>query len=300
MATAVSQTTASLTREPDVRPGTELFKARRDLGRLLVYFVLTLGLSMTLMPFLWMIFSSLKTPAEMALIPPTFFPHDPTLDNYLTILYDPQLPLLRFYGNSTFVTVSNVLTNLFTSSLLGYLFAKYEFRGKQALFGFFLLTMMIPSQVTMIPGYLILVKLRLINTLWGLILTGFLNAFGIFMMRQFIETIPNELLDAARIDGASEWQIYTRVVVPQLGPALATLGTLIFMGNWNAYLWPMVVITEKERRTLPIILTWYSNRHGPRPHIQMAATVMVVLPILLVYFFFQRWIVQGITMTGFK
>jgi multiple sugar transport system permease protein len=262
--------------------------------------MLILGLSMTLMPFLWMIFSSLKTPMEMARVPPTFFPEEPTLDNYKTILNDPLLPLLRFYGNSTFVAFSNVFTNLFTSSLLGYLFAKYEFRGKQALFSFFLLTMMIPSQVTMIPGYLILVKLHLVNTLWGLVLTSFLNAFGIFMMRQFIETIPNELLDAARIDGASEWQIYIRVVVPQLGPALATLGTLIFMGNWNSYLWPMVVITEKERRTLPIILTWYSNQHGARPHLQMTATVMVVIPILIVYFFFQRWIVQGITMTGFK
>jgi len=286
--------------EPDARRSTEQFKARRDPGRFLIYFLLMLGLSITLMPFLWMIFSSLKTPTEIARVPPTFFPEDPTLDNYLTILHDPRLPLLRFYGNSTFVAFSNVLTNLFTSSLLGYLLAKYEFRGKKALFSFFLLTMMIPGQVTMIPGYLILVKLHLTNTLWGLVLTSFLNSFGIFMMRQFIETIPDELLDAARIDGASEWQIYARVVAPQLGPALATLGTLIFMGNWNSYLWPMVVITEKERRTLPIILTWYSNQHGPRPHIQMAAAVMVVIPILLVYFFFQRWIVQGITMTGFK
>ena len=199
-----------------------------------------------------------------------------------------------------FVAVSNVLTNLFTSSLLGFLFAKYEFRGKRLFFGYYMITMMIPGQMTMIPGYLILVKLGLVDTLWGLVVPSFMNAFGIFMMRQFIMAIPNELLDAARIDGASEWQIYWRIVLPQLGPALATLGTLTFMSNWNAYLWPMVVITTIERRTLPIILTWYSTQHGARPHIQMAATVMVVIPILIVYFFFQRWIVQGFSMSGLK
>jgi multiple sugar transport system permease protein len=300
MSTIVSRTTAGRSRGPDARRGPGHPRGRQDLERFLIYFVLIVGLSMTLLPFLWMIFASLKTPTEIARIPPTFFPEKPTLENYNTILHDPLLPLLRFYGNSTFVAVANVITNLFTSSLLGYLFAKYEFRGKQAFFGYFMVTMMIPGQMTMIPGYLILVKLGLVNTLWGLVLPGFLNAFGIFMMRQFIETLPNELLDAARIDGASEWHIYARVVLPQLGPALATLGTLTFMSNWNSYLWPMVVITEKERRTLPIILTWYSNQHGARPHIQMAATVMVVIPILIVYFFFQRWIVQGLSMTGFK
>jgi multiple sugar transport system permease protein len=300
MASIVSRTTTGRSRRPDARRVPGHPGGRQGLERSLVYFVLTVGLSMTLLPFLWMIFASVKTPTEIARIPPTFFPEKPTLENYNTILHDPLLPLLRFYGNSTFVAVANVITNLFTSSLLGYLFAKYEFRGKQAFFGYFMVTMMIPGQMTMIPGYLILVKLGLVNTLWGLVLPGFLNTFGIFMMRQFIETLPNELLDAARIDGASEWHIYARVVLPQLGPALATLGTLTFMSNWNSYLWPMVVITEKERRTLPIILTWYSNQHGARPHIQMAATVMVVIPILIVYFFFQRWIVQGLSMTGFK
>jgi len=299
MATVSSRTTTGSPGESDAHRNSKSLGGDK-LGRFLLYFVLTVGLSMTLLPFVWMIFSSIKTPIEIARVPPTYFPEDPTLDNYKTIMQDPQLPLLRFYGNSLFVAVGNVLTNLFTSSLLGYLFAKYEFRGKRAFFGYYMLTMMIPGQMTMIPGYLILVKLRLVNTLWGLVLPSFMNAFGIFMLRQFIETLPNELLDAARIDGASEWQIYWRVVLPQLGPALATMGTLTFMANWNSYLWPMVVITEKERRTLPIILTWYNSQHGTRPHLQMTATVMVVIPILIVYFFFQRWIVRGITMTGFK
>ncbi len=269
-------------------------------GRFWVYFLLLLGLSITLTPFVWMILGSFKTSAELLRVPPTFWPEAPTLDNYRTILNDPDLPLLRFYGNSTFVAVANVLTTLFTSSLLGLVFAKYEFRGKRIFFGWFMLSMMIPGQITMIPGYLILAKIGLLNNLWGLVVFSALDAFGIFMLRQFIETIPNELMDAARIDGASEWQIYWRIVLPQLGPALATLGTLSFMGNWNAYLWPMVVITRIERRTLPIILTWYNSQHSSKPNITMSATVLVIIPILVVYFFFQRWIVRGFALSGMK
>ena len=273
---------------------------RYRMGRFLVPFLLMLGLSVTLMPFLWTILSSFKTQTEIIRVPPTFWPENATLDNYRTILQDQDLPVLRFYANSTIVAVSNVLTTLFTSALLGFLFAKYEFRGKRIFFGWFLLGMMIPGVVTMIPDYMILVKLKLTNKLAGLIVLSALDAFGIFMMRQFIETIPNELLDAARIDGASEWRIFQHVIVPQLGPPLATLGTLNFMGNWNAYLWPMIVITSKMSRTLPIILTWYESQHSERYNLVLAAVVMMVIPILLVYFFFQRWIVQGFTISGFK
>ncbi len=158
------------------------------------------------------------------------------------ILQDPKLPLLRFYGNSAFVAVANVLTNLLTSSLLGFLFAKYEFQGKRLLFGWFLLTMMIPGTMTMIPGYLILARVGLLNTLWGLVVFSGLNAFGIFMMRQFLETFPNELLDAARVDGASEWQVFGRIVLPQLGPAMATLGTLTFPTIFTVPLGLLVII----------------------------------------------------------
>jgi multiple sugar transport system permease protein len=269
-------------------------------GHFFVYFALILGLSMTLAPFLWMILGSFKTSTELIRIPPTFWPEIPTIVNYKTLFNDPKLPLLRFYGNSAFVATFNVFTNLLTSSLIGFLLAKYEFRGKRILFGWFLLGMMIPGQITMIPGYLILAKIGLLNSLWGLVVFSGVNAFGIFMLRQFVETLPNELLDAARIDGASEWQIYLQVILPQLGAPLATLGILTFMSNWNAYLWPMVVITSIEKRTLPIILTWYNSQHGGNPGLTNAATILVILPILFVFLYFQRWIVQGFTMTGFK
>jgi multiple sugar transport system permease protein len=289
--------TATMARHPRTLSGA---RVRRKLKDFLVYLLLILGLSMTLLPFLWMILGSFKTATELIRIPPTFWPENPTWDNYSTILNDPKLPLLRIYANSTFVAVFNVCTTLFTSSLLGFLFAKYEFRGKRLFFGWFLLSMMIPWQITMIPGYLILAKIGLLNSLWGLVVFSALDAFGIFLMRQFIQSLPNELMDAARIDGASEWQIFLRIVLPQLGAPLAALGTLTFMANWNSYLWPMIVITDVNRRTLPIILTWYNSQHGSRPNLTMAATVMVVIPILIVYFFFQRWIVRGFAMSGLK
>jgi multiple sugar transport system permease protein len=152
----------------------------------------------------------------------------------------------------------------------------------------------------MIPGYLILVKLKLLNSLWGLIVGSAIDAFGIFLITQFAKSIPNELLDAARVDGASEWRIYWKIAVPQLGPAMATLGMLTFMFNWNAYLWPLIVLTEQKKRTLPIILNWYSTQHSTQIHLTMAASVLVVIPVLLVFLVMQRWIVKGITLTGIK
>jgi len=275
-------------------------RASAALRRALGYVVLSVGLSFTLLPFLMMIFSSFKTNVEVLRVPPTFLPERFTLENYQTILHDPTLPLLRFYGNSAFVAVFNVTTTVFTSALIGYMFAKYEFRGKRILFGWFLTVMMIPSQITMIPSFLILAKLGLINSLWGLVIFSAVDAFGIFMMRQFCETLPNELLDAARIDGASEWQIFVRIVLPQLKPPLATLGILNFMASWNAYLWPMIVLQRVEVRTLPVILTWYNSAHTGQGGLVMAATVLIMLPILLVFVNFQRWIVRGFTMTGFR
>jgi multiple sugar transport system permease protein len=268
--------------------------------RVMIYFILTLGLSFTFLPFLLMILSSFKTNVEVLRVPPTFFPERFTLENYHTILNDPRLPLLRFYGNSAFVAIFNVTSTMFTSALIGYMFAKYEFRGKRILFGWFLTLMMIPSQVTMIPSFLILSKLGLINSLWGLVIFSAVDAFGIFLMRQFCETLPNELLDASRIDGASEWQIFTRIVLPQLKPALATLGILNFMASWNAYLWPMIVLQRVEVRTLPVILTWYNSAHTGQGALVMAATVLIMVPILLVFVNFQRWVVRGFTMTGFR
>jgi len=265
-----------------------------------VYMILIPASLVAVLPFVWMIFGSFKTGREIRQIPPTFYPNEFTLENYTTILQDEDLPLALFYRNSAIIAVANVIQVLFTSSLFGYIFAKFEFRGKKLLFWFILATMMIPFQVMMIPGYLILARLHLINKLWGLIIPSAINAFGIFLFRQFALSIPNELIDAARVDGAGEFRIYRSIVLPQLGPALATFGMLAFMFNWNAYLWPLIVLTEQKVRTLPIILTWYSNQHTQQLHLTMAASVLIILPVLIVFLFTQRWIVKGITLTGIK
>ncbi len=269
-------------------------------GVIVRYSILIFASLIAVLPFIWMIFASFKTGAEIRQMPPTFFPQAPTLDNYLTIFHDDKLPLGLFYRNSMFIAFFNVSFVLFTSALFGYIFAKFEFKGRTTLFWFIMATMMIPSQVMMIPGYLILVRLGLLNNLWGLIVGSMIDAFGIFLIRQFALSIPNALLEAARVDGASEWRIFWKIVLPQLGPALATLGLLTFMFNWNAYLWPLIVLTEQDKRTLPIILNWYSTQHSNQLHLTMAASVLVVIPVLIVFLFAQRWIVRGITLTGIK
>jgi multiple sugar transport system permease protein len=269
-------------------------------GQPIVYVVLCVTSVVAAAPFLWMILASFKSGREIRSVPPTFWPAAATLDNYRTILDDPDLPLLRFYRNSAFVALANVATTLFTSSLLGYLLAKFEFGLNKVLFWYLLATIMVPAQVTMIPSYLLLSRLHLLNNLWGLVVPACVDAFGVFLMRQFCLGIPNSLIKAARVDGASEWRIYRSVVLPQLKPALATLGLLTFMANWNAYLWPLIVLTEQDNRTLPIVLTWYSNQHGSRVHLTMAAAVLIVLPVLAAFALVQRWIVRGITLTGLK
>jgi len=287
--------TTSTTRKP-----LSIDPFRKFLGKAAVYLILCGGLFFTLLPFIWMVLTSFKPSSEILRTPPTFFPEKFTVESYKTILTDPTVPLARFYANSLFVSLSRVAITLFTSSLVGYIFAKFQFFGKNIYFALVLATLMIPFQVVMIPLYLILVKLHLINTLWGLIIPGMVDAFGIFLIRQFVEGIPSELLEAARIDGASEFYIYWRVVLPQLGPALAALGIFTFMATWNDYLWPFIVITDHQKRTLPLILIWYNSQHGRRYDLSMAAGVLVLIPIVIVYFLFQRWIVKGITMTGFK
>jgi len=289
------QTTAS-----KIRPVTSNGRGGLILGRVVAYGLLILGCFFTLVPFLWMILTSFKSSTEIVRLPPTLIPEHFTLQSYQTIFNDPNVPVARFYLNSIIVTVSIVLMVLFTSSLAGFVFAKYQFFGKNFVFTLILATMMIPFQVIMIPLYLILVRLHITDSLWGLIVPGATSAFGIFLMRQFIESIPGELIDAARMDGASEFGIYSRVILPQMGAALATLGIFQFMGTWNDYLWPLIVITTTERRTLPIMLTWYNSQHGARFDLTMAASILVILPILVIYFLFQRWIVQGIALTGFK
>ena len=233
-------------------------------------------------------------------MPPTFWPETWTLASYVTIFTDPEVPLGRFFLNSLFVAVAHVATTLFTSSLAGYIFAKFRFWGQRTFFGFILAQLMIPFQIVMIPSYLILARMHLVDSLWGLIVPSMVDAFGIFLMRQSIAAIPSELIDAARIDGASEFRIFWNIILPQLGAPLSALGIFNFMASWNDYLWPLIVITTHDRRTLPLLLTWYNTQHTTRHDLTMTASVIVLLPILLVYIVLQRRFVASLAMTGFK
>lgn len=270
------------------------------LGKSGAYTVLLLGLVATLLPFFYILVSSLKPDAELRKTPPDFFPQQPTLKYYTTILTDEDIPIVHNVMNSVFVSVTRVLISLFTSSFTGYVFAKYHFKGRNLAFGVILIQIMIPFQVVMIPNYLLIVKFGLIDSLWALIVPSMVDAYGIFMMKQFIESIPAELMDAARIDGASEFGIYARIVLPQMGPPLASLGIFTFMATWNDYLWPLIVLTTPEKRTIPLLLVWFQTQHSANQGLVLAASILVLIPIFIVYIFMQRWIVDQATQSAFK
>ncbi len=270
------------------------------LGKSGAYAILIVGLVATLLPFFYIMVSSLKTPAELRQTPPDFFSKTPSLDYYTTILKDKDIPLAQNLFNSIFVSFSRVVITLFTSSFAGYIFAKYHFKGKNLAFGVILIQIMIPFQVVMIPNYLLVVKLHLIDSLWARIIPAFVDAYGIFMMKQFIESMPAELMDAARIDGASEFGIYSRIILPQMGPPLASLGIFTFMATWNDYLWPLIVLTSPEKRTIPLLVVWFQTQHSANQGLVLAASILTLLPIFFVYIFLQRWIVDQATQSAFK
>lgn len=270
------------------------------LGKSGAYAILIVGLIGTLLPFFYIIVSSFKNPAELRKTPPDFFPQAPTAENYTTILNDEDIPIERNVLNSVIVSLARVFITLFTSSYAGYIFAKYHFKGKNIAFGVILIQIMIPFQVVMIPNYLLIVKFGLIDTLWALIIPSMVDAFGIFLMKQFIESLPAELMDAARIDGASEFGIYWRIVLPQMGPPLASLGIFTFMYTWNDYLWPLIVLTSPENRTIPLLLIWFQTQHTSNDGLILAAAILTLIPIFFVYIFVQRWIVDQATYSAFK
>ena len=270
------------------------------LGKSGAYAILILGLVATVLPFFYIVVSSLKTDAELRKTPPDFFSQEPSLSHYMTILTDKNIPIERNVLNSVVVSLARVVITLFTSSFAGYIFAKYRFKGKNLAFGAILIQIMIPFQVVMIPSYLLIVRFGLIDSLWALIIPSMVDAFGIFLMKQFIESLPAELMDAARIDGASEFSIYSRIVLPQMGPPLASLGIFTFMFTWNDYLWPLIVLTTPEKRTIPLLLVWYSTQHTSNQGLVLAASILTLVPIFFVYIFLQRWIVDQATQSAFK
>lgn len=266
---------------------------------LVAYLVLGLGLIAVMSPFVWMALSSLKSEGEIRRVPPTWIPEAPTLDNFRDLFERLDFP--QFFTNSTVVATAVTIGNLIFCSMLGYVLAKADFAGKTTLFRLVLGTLMIPGMVTLVPLFVLVANMGLVNTYFGLILPFLAAPFGVFLMRQFFLGIPDELIDAARVDGASEARIFVQIVMPLAKPALATLAILTFLGSWNNFLWPLVVATTEDKYTLPVALALYSTGQNQTDYgLLLAGAVVVVVPVLVVFLLLQRYFVQGVAMTGIK
>ncbi len=264
-----------------------------------VHILLIIGSFLMILPFMWMIISSFKPNLDIISVDFRLFSPNWTLDNYKKVIS--EMPLGRSYFNSLVIATTVTVSTVFSSSAAGFLFSKLKFWGRDALFFLVLGSVMIPPQIVLIPLYLMVSRLHLVNSYPGLIIPFLINAFGVFLMRQFIYGIPTELIEAARVDGASDWKIYFRVILPLVKPAIAVVGILTFLWTYDEFLWPLVVVNKTEMMTLPLVLGRYAMAEGGVvAGASMATTTLVLIPILIVYAFFQRYFVKGISMTGMK
>jgi multiple sugar transport system permease protein len=252
----------------------------------------------TLLPLLWMVSASFMSPGEANSVPPRWVPDSPTFGNYRALFERTNLG--RAFWNSLLLSSAITGISLLCNSMAGYAFAKLRFAGRDRLFALLLVTLVVPPQVGVLPLYLELRALGLVNSFGGVVVAAIATIFGIFLIRQFALSIPDELLDAARVDGASEWRIYRTVVVPLLQPVLVTLGLFTFLAAWNDFMWPLIVLTDEAKHTLPVALANLSGEHVQDTELMMAGAVITVLPVLLLFLALQRYYIEGITMGGVK
>jgi multiple sugar transport system permease protein len=274
-------------------------RPRDRVAKISLYAVLGLGLLIVVGPFIWMALASVKPEAEIRAVPPTWLPETWTLDNFRELFTRLDFPL--YFFNSTLVALLVTAGNLVFCSLLGYALAKLNFPGRKALFLVVLGMLMVPGMVTFVPQFVLVSNMGLANSYAGLALPFLAGPFGVFLMRQFLMSIPDDLIEAARVDGAGEWRIFWRIVLPLCRPALATLGILTFLGSWNSFLWPLVVATTEDKYTLPVALALYSvGQNRTDFGLLLAGAVVVVLPVLIVFLILQRHFLRGIATTGLK
>jgi len=283
----------------DTQPAGTSYKRTLRVRQIIIWAILLVGALAMIAPFEWMIATSFSRLANQSMPrPPRLWPIDPSLFNYEVAVKN--LPILRYYLNSLFVTAVSTVGYLFFSSLTGYVFAKGRFIGKPVLFVILLMTLMVPFEVRMIPLYLLMRRLDLTNTYWALILPFLSGGFGMFLMRQYMTTIPDDLVDAARVDGANEFAIYWRVVLPLCGPPLAALAVLNALWRWNDVLWPLMVISKSELYTVTLGLATAARQQGILTGVALASTTLAILPIALLYILLQRFIIKGIAYSGLK
>lgn len=267
-------------------------------SRIALYaFVTFFGIIMIL-PFYYMIVTSLKRLEDVSSIPISLTITNPTLKPYLDLLEG--LAYGKFMLNSFIVAATTTLGTLFFCSLAGYAFAKHEFRYKNVFFIFLLSTMLIPGSVLLVPGFLLMRDFGWLNTFLPLIMPGMTGAFGIFLARQFIHEIPNDFIDAARIDGASDFRIYLQIILPLSKPLLATLAILTFLYNWNNFISPLIYIFDESKFTLPLGLSLLQGRYTNTENIQMAGATLAIIPVLVLFFLFQKQIVRSLSSSGLK
>ncbi|MEV0373262.1 carbohydrate ABC transporter permease [Streptomyces sp. NPDC050636] len=278
---------------------------RRREGRVrrpVLYLVASLGLLVMAAPFLWMALSAFKTRQDLTASPPVWIPSRWTLDNVSALLDQLDMPL--YFVNSLVVAVLVTVCNLLFCSMLGYALAKLDFTGRSKVFGIVLAALMVPGNLLILPLYVLMSGMGLIDTYAGLVLPFAASAFGVFLMRQFMQSVPDELLEAARIDGAGEWYIFWRIVLPLVKPALATLTIFTFLGSWNNFVWPLVATNDPGKYTLPVALATFAN--DPNRTVAggngmlMAGSLLVVLPVLAAFVVLQRHFTQGIATAGLK
>jgi multiple sugar transport system permease protein len=260
--------------------------------RFVLYGLLILGSLACAAPFLWMIVASLMPTGGASVFPPVVIPRSITLEHYRTLFT--RMNVARYLLNSVVVSIGVTAVSLLINSLAGYAFAKYRFPGRDKLFTFLLASMIVPAQITMLPLFLMLNKMGLVNTYWGILVPGMASIFGIFLIRQYALSIPDSLIEAARMDGAGDIEIYWRVIVPLFRPVLVTLGLFTFMGTWNDFLWPLIVMTDDSMYTLPVAIANLMGEHTPDTELMMAGSVLTVLPVLIVFMAVQKYYIQGI------
>jgi putative chitobiose transport system permease protein len=268
---------------------------RRVMHALGWYVLLGLASVITVLPFFWLLTTALKGPNDAVFsLPPQIFPAEPTLNNFVKVWE--QLAIWRFFLNSLFVAIFTVVLNLIVSSLAAYPLAKMEFRGREVIFYLLLATLIVPLELTYIPSYILAVRVfRYDDTLWSLIFPSVFSAFNIFLLRQAYKSVPNDLIDAARIDGANELRIWAQVLVPTVRPALATAAVFTAVTSWNALLWPSLMLRSREMYTLPIGLNTLRGMFSADFRLIAAGAIMVIIPILIAFVFAQRYFVSGLS-----
>lgn len=273
-------------------------KRQTTAGGIVIQLALLIGAIATITPLLWMFSASLMPTGEATTYPPRLLPSAPTIAHYRDLFA--RMNFGRTFLNSTIISVGTTLISLLLNSMAGYAFAKLRWPGRDRLFGLLVAAMAIPLQVGMLPLFLFLKSVHLVNSYWGVMLPSLATIFGIFLIRQFMMGIPDDVIDAARLDGASEWKIYWKIIMPLSAPVLVTLAIFQFMSIWNDFMWPLIVLTDESKYTLPVAIANLVGEHVADVELMMAGSVLTVLPVLILFLVLQRYYIQGLMVGSVK